>query len=618
MKSSRIFIKIFALVIVLALTVPMFASCSGGLFGMGNSDLEFAEDLEILREEYEDAVDDGYDGSFEDWMSDLLDNNGEHVHKYTNYNVALSSSGAYVLKATCEECGEEITTEVHVHIYSDYWSYNETHHWMNSSCGHENGAMEEHSLNSKGECGVCGYGMKGASEGLDYTLRTGLSEYAVTGIGSCTDREIVIPEEYEGLPVTEIADEAFRNETKIISVSLPDSIVKIGNKAFAECDNLVEVKMPENIEIGLDVFRDSINVEVKVDHNLEYVPAIKSTCSTAGNIEHYICYHCGNTYSDENGENRIYDISVPAAHRFVGGYCEMCNTPDSALRVVYIESVDYLGKFALGTMENAIGLPKTVRVQTADLNIYDLDVVWDLSGYKKNAVGTYTINGYLKTDGLIFDETSGISNRISTTIDVVDYMEGTADIVFVIDTTGSMSSYINSVKNNIISLAQEIENAGVSARWALVDYRDITCDGQYSTHIVMNGASEWYVSAEQYREAIAGLYVDGGGDAPECAIDGLMMATTIETRKDTRTFYILVTDIGYKVDNNYGVDSMEEMAEILVENNIYTSVVCPTENYYEYKILTESTDGVFADIYSNFQSVLLDSLVKKIQEKVEA
>lgn len=48
-----------------------------------------------------------------------------------------------------------------------------------------------------------------ASQGLGFTLNDDGKSYSVTGIGFCTDTEIVIPPEYEGKPVTSIGDEAF-------------------------------------------------------------------------------------------------------------------------------------------------------------------------------------------------------------------------------------------------------------------------------------------------------------------------------------------------------------------------------------------------------------------------
>ena len=47
------------------------------------------------------------------------------------------------------------------------------------------------------------------SEGLAYALNDDGAGYTVTGIGECTDTELVIPAMYNGLPVTSIGYWAF-------------------------------------------------------------------------------------------------------------------------------------------------------------------------------------------------------------------------------------------------------------------------------------------------------------------------------------------------------------------------------------------------------------------------
>ena len=47
------------------------------------------------------------------------------------------------------------------------------------------------------------------SEGLEYSLNYDGASYSVVGIGTCEDDFVIIPPEYEGLPVTDIGDYAF-------------------------------------------------------------------------------------------------------------------------------------------------------------------------------------------------------------------------------------------------------------------------------------------------------------------------------------------------------------------------------------------------------------------------
>ncbi len=204
---------------------------------------------------------------------------------------------------------------------------------------------------------------------------------------------------------------------------------------------------------------------------------------------------------------------------------------------------------------------------TKDGTTHQLPVVWDLSGYDKSTVGEYTINGIIQSGELRFN--TGLTNTVSTQIEIVDFMKGTADIVFLLDISGSMGDEVANVKNNIMAFAQAIEDQGVSARWAAITFSDYTEYSSEYTRVIMNGASEWFTSAADYKTAIGKIALQSGGDEPEVDVDGLMHAyNNLSTRKDARVFYILLTDATYKNANKFGVSSMTEATDILAEDSI--------------------------------------------------
>ena len=110
---------------------------------------------------------------------------------------------------------------------------------------------------------------KGSSvESLAYTLNDDGNSYSVSGIGSCTDTDIIIPSKYKRSPVTGIDDHAFEDCDSLTSITIPDSVTSIGDWAFSYCDNLTSVHLGENSQltrIGWFAFRDcsgltSINI----------------------------------------------------------------------------------------------------------------------------------------------------------------------------------------------------------------------------------------------------------------------------------------------------------------------------------------------------------------------
>ena len=76
----------------------------------------------------------------------------------------------------------------------------------------------------------------------DNTIR--LNKYNGTG-----DSEIVIPELIDGLPVTEIGESCFAENTELTAVTLPDTIDYIGESAFEQCTNLSGIRFSKNISV---------------------------------------------------------------------------------------------------------------------------------------------------------------------------------------------------------------------------------------------------------------------------------------------------------------------------------------------------------------------------------
>jgi hypothetical protein len=83
------------------------------------------------------------------------------------------------------------------------------------------------------------------SKGLAYSVQNNC--VTITGIGTCIDTEIIIPDKMNGLPVTSIGDAAFQNCTNLTSISIPEGVISIGSSAFKNCSNLTSVSIPEGI-----------------------------------------------------------------------------------------------------------------------------------------------------------------------------------------------------------------------------------------------------------------------------------------------------------------------------------------------------------------------------------
>ena len=87
---------------------------------------------------------------------------------------------------------------------------------------------------------------------LEYELGTsnnGDPYYIVKGIGTYKYSHLVIPDTYEGVVVSEIAENAFRGNTKLTSAVIGKNILEIGKFAFEGCSNLTSIQLTrERIE----------------------------------------------------------------------------------------------------------------------------------------------------------------------------------------------------------------------------------------------------------------------------------------------------------------------------------------------------------------------------------
>ena len=101
------------------------------------------------------------------------------------------------------------------------------------------------------------------SEGLTYE-KLDDGTYAVTGMGTCKDTEIVIPPiTPEGGKVTSIGENAFERCRGLISVVIPTGVTSIGDRAFEVCKDLKSIDIPASVTtIGEWAFWDCCSLRI--------------------------------------------------------------------------------------------------------------------------------------------------------------------------------------------------------------------------------------------------------------------------------------------------------------------------------------------------------------------
>ncbi|MCS6923359.1 MAG: VWA domain-containing protein [Fimbriimonadales bacterium] len=106
------------------------------------------------------------------------------------------------------------------------------------------------------------------------------------------------------------------------------------------------------------------------------------------------------------------------------------------------------------------------------------------------------------------------------------------DVAFVLDTTGSMGEEIAGVRDSVIEFATTLEGSGNDIRVAALTFGD-----------EIRETYDFTSSYEDFRDFIAGLYAEGGGDGPELGLDAVIEASrSLSWRADTERIIIVITD----------------------------------------------------------------------------
>ncbi len=114
----------------------------------------------------------------------------------------------------------------------------------------EAGGLYGHTVDTEGVCSGCN---EAVCAGLEFTAY-GTSSYKVTGIGSFTGEDLVIPAEYDGKKVMQIEAYVFAGCYWLKSVELPATVSNIYN-SFSGCTGLETVKYTGTMEQWLDINR---------------------------------------------------------------------------------------------------------------------------------------------------------------------------------------------------------------------------------------------------------------------------------------------------------------------------------------------------------------------------
>ena len=189
---------------------------------------------------------------------------------------------------------------------------------------------------------------------------------------------------------------------------------------------------------------------------------------------------------------------------------------------------------------------------------------------------------------------------------------GEADIVFVVDRSGSMSPTIDTVRNNINEFARNLAKDGVVARFGLATFSDEVHGrkrGKADEGTILTKFNGSYFTSDpaELEKALAGIKIADGGDFPETPTPALtQIVSTYDWSKSPKNkkFVVLLTDAPMKEDPSIPTiaDTLASLKAAKIERIVATSTSFGTDISYKDFV----SEGRLMKIDSN----LADSLTK--------
>ena len=188
---------------------------------------------------------------------------------------------------------------------------------------------------------------------------------------------------------------------------------------------------------------------------------------------------------------------------------------------------------------------------------------------------------------------TGADNRMVLQSDAPVRPRQPLDVIFLLDSTGSMQDEINRIKKTLLSIASRVDDlpSNPETRFAMVSYRDR--GDEYITRLY-----HFESDAATFRRTISRVNAAGGGDTPESLNQGLHTAITEAEWRPQGTVRIvfLIADapphLDYPQDHSYSTTMVTAREKAIKVHSVATSGL-DTQGEYIFRQIAQQTMGKF-------------------------
>lgn len=171
---------------------------------------------------------------------------------------------------------------------------------------------------------------------------------------------------------------------------------------------------------------------------------------------------------------------------------------------------------------------------------------------------------------------------------------GKVDIVFLLDTTGSMENVIRGLQQKCIEFASVVRDKGFDCRLGLIGFGDVDAGEPMS---VFEPTGE----PQRFQHAVAEVPRTRGGDDPESSLEAIRRALQLDVRNQATVCFVLITD-----ESCHHEEEIPSIAEALKTRKIVSYVVSRKNLEPLYSPLCVNGGRMFAIDEAKFDDILLN------------
>ena len=285
---------------------------------------------------------------------------------------------------------------------------------------------------------ICAQG----TPGLAFTSINNGTAYEVSR-GTANAAHIEIPDTYNGLSVTKIADSAFYGYSGLTSITIPNSVTNIGYLAFYSCTGLTSVTIPNSVtSIGREAFSGwigltSITIPSSVT-SIEYNPF--TYCSSLETI----VVSDENTYFRGEGNNLIRNSD----NALVAGTMNSV-IPDNVTSIGIWAFLGYTGLSSINIPNSVTSIGNQAFYGCSDLTSISIP------------------NSVTSIGGWAFQDCIGLTSVIIgngvTSIGIYPFQGCTGVTSFSVDSDAAVRAFSGSTSLTTVTIGNSVTNIGATA-----------------------------------------------------------------------------------------------------------------------------------------------------------